>query len=219
VSSEQEADSFSDKIFMMFRRKVQKNIGMALQDLVWPRMGWSRVYTYWRHRLFRNGDSTYRITAGLASGAAVSFSPFIGTHILQSFVLARILRANWIAAVAGTLWGNPWTFPFIFAASYISGAWILNIFGIESISVLPDHINFDCLIARPGDFFAYLFGHPLELLLPMTIGSLMVGTIFWLVAYSILYYPVFYARRAYRRQRLAMRARFRRLRQKDHKQA
>ncbi len=195
----------------MFRRRVPKKVGAKLQDMIWPKIGWLRAVRYWIHRVFRNKDSTHKITAGLASGDAVSFSPFIGTHILQSFFLAKILKVSWIAALVGTVWGNPWTFPFLFAASYITGAWLLHAFGIEAIRTLPDYLDLEYLVDQPKEFFAYLFAHPLELLLPMTIGSLVAGTLFWLVAYGLLYYPVRYARTAYNAYHDTLRERFRKL--------
>ncbi len=201
----------------MFRRRVPKRIEFLLQDLVWPRMGWTRAFHYWQHRLFRNCDSTYKITAGLASGAAVSFSPFIGTHIIQALVLSRVLRANWLAGAAGTVWGNPWTFPFLWASSYMSGAWLLHVAGLERIKILPDYLDFEYFLNEPGEFFNYLLGHPLELLLPMTIGSLVAGVAFWFLAYGLLYYPVFYAMKAYRRQRGAFRERLGKMKQKIKK--
>jgi hypothetical protein len=201
----------------MFRRRVPKKTGHLLQDLVWPRIGWGRVSRYWFHRIFHGNDSTYKITAGLASGAAVSFSPFVGTHIIQSFILARILKANWIAALAGTLWGNPWTFPFLWAASYMTGAWMVGISGTSTIKILPDYLDFEYFIDQPKDFFAYLFGHPLELLLPMTLGSLLVGIVFWLFAYGLLYYPVLYARKVYDAHRQELREKLKNLKEKIRK--
>lgn len=185
----------------MFRRKKPKRTIAALRDMIWPRMGWQRVFSYWHHRVFRGNDSTYKIAAGLAVGAAVSFSPFVGFHIILSIVLARLLRANWIAAALGTAWGNPWTFPFLFTSSYVTGAKMLRATGTGADVTLPEYIDFEYIIGQPKEFFLYLLGHPVELLLPMTLGSLVVGTVFWVFAYCLLYYPVFYARDAYMKRR------------------
>ncbi|NCC21582.1 MAG: DUF2062 domain-containing protein [Alphaproteobacteria bacterium] len=193
----------------MFKRRKPRGTFENMREALWPAMGWARVFHYYRHRIFRGGDSTYRVTAGLASGIAVSCTPFLGTHLIQSFFLAKILRANWVAALAGTLWGNPWTFPFLFAASYASGAWLMHLGGFEDGEMmLPTHVDLEFFIDRPWDFLAYLVGHPLELLLPMTLGSgLIAGPLFWFAAYGILYYPVRFAQAAYARQRILLRRR------------
>src|SRR5687768_11738955 len=99
------------------RRNPRPALAKIRQGL-WPSMGWGRTLRYYRHRVFRTGDSTYRITAGLASGMAVSFSPFIGTHVGQGLALAWLLRASLLASFIGTALGNPATYPFIFWAAY-----------------------------------------------------------------------------------------------------
>ncbi len=62
----------------------------------------------------------------MACGAAISFTPFVGLHIVLGALLALIVRGNLLAMVAGTLVGNPWTFPFIWVASYEVGQYLLG---------------------------------------------------------------------------------------------
>ena len=66
------------------------------------------------------------VAAGFACGAAVSFTPFVGLHILLGMLLAWLLRGHMIAAIAGTVVGNPWTFPFIWLATYKVGQIMLG---------------------------------------------------------------------------------------------
>ena len=79
------------------------------------------MFQYLTHRVVRIPGSSYSIACGLAFGAAVSFTPFIGLHFLISMGLAWVFRANVIAAAIGTVVGNPWTFPFIWLATYQTG--------------------------------------------------------------------------------------------------
>ncbi|MGV8831044.1 MAG: DUF2062 domain-containing protein [Devosia sp.] len=95
-----------------------------IRDNVWPRMGMRRYGSYLRKRVMRLSASPHAIAAGVASGAAVSMFPLIGLHFLLGFVLAFATRGNMIAAAIGTVWGNPLTFPFFFAASYAVGDWL-----------------------------------------------------------------------------------------------
>jgi uncharacterized protein (DUF2062 family) len=62
----------------------------------------------------------------VACGAAISFTPFVGFHVVLGALLALIVRGNLLAVVAGTLVGNPWTFPFIWVASYEVGQYLLG---------------------------------------------------------------------------------------------
>ena len=82
---------------------------------------------YIRHRVVRLPDTPHRIAAGIACGAAVSFTPFIGFHILLAIALAFVLRVNAVAAVIGTVIGNPWTFPFIWVLIYELGAMLMGL--------------------------------------------------------------------------------------------
>lgn len=56
----------------------------------------------------------------------ISFTPFVGLHILLGCLLALIVRGNFLAVVVGTLTGNPWTFPFIWLAGYELGKLMLG---------------------------------------------------------------------------------------------
>ena len=69
-------------------------------------------------RLSRNKDC---IAKGFATGMAVSFTPFVGFHTLLALAVAQLTRQNRTAALIGTLFGNPWTFPFIWYLDWKTG--------------------------------------------------------------------------------------------------
>jgi len=192
----------------IFKRAKPRTAVQNIRESLWPSMGWARTWHYYNHRIFRGGDSTRRITAGLALGAAVSHSPFLGTHFIQAVFFAFLFRVNPLAAFAGTVWGNPWTFPFIFWLSYKLGVWVCGLFGISAFIALPDDVS-----------LSYLFAHPLSLLLPLTVGGYLSAIMVWPIAYGILYYPVYRLQRTYRKERLKRVFRkARRQKKKDDKQ-
>jgi len=121
------------------------------------------------HRLRRLPGTPYRIAAGFASGAAISFTPFIGLHFVLSAALAFLVRGNVIASAIGTAVGNPWTFPFIWLWTYSLGRWVLG--GAHGFDLLPEDLSLMQLI----------FDHPFEVLLPMTIGSIPTAIVAWFV--------------------------------------
>ena len=110
----------------MFRRREKPGFLFRLRTWVWPTGGWLRAATYVLHRLARMPGSSYSIAAGFACGAAVSFTPFVGTHFLWASLAAWLVRGNIIVALIGTVIGNPWTFPFIWVWLYESGNWLLR---------------------------------------------------------------------------------------------
>lgn len=187
----------------ILKRKKPRKVGKQFREALWPTQGWKRTYHYYRHRVFRTGDSTYKITAGLATGVAVSWTPFYGTHFAQAMFFSWCLRASMIAGFIGTIWGNPWTFSFIFWLAYKLGVTICGWFGLNDFIALPASFNLDYFIDNPADFFTYLFSHPLKLLLPITLGGYLCGILSWPVAYALLYYPVRIIRKTYRKQRFA----------------
>jgi uncharacterized protein (DUF2062 family) len=82
--------------------------------------------TYVVKRISRLSGTPHSIAAGAACGVAISFTPFIGFHLLGACLLCLLVRGNYLAAAVGTLVGNPWTFPFIWVVTYQLGHALLG---------------------------------------------------------------------------------------------
>ena len=110
----------------MFRRRQPIPFLRPLRGWLWPHIGWRRRH-YLVKRLTRLPGTPHSIAAGFACGVAISFTPFIGLHtLLSAACCALLVRGNYLAAVVGTLVGNPWTFPFIWLVSYQLGHALLG---------------------------------------------------------------------------------------------
>lgn len=175
---------------MILKRREKQPLRRKIRESVWPSMGWLRTYNYFRHRIFRQEQTPRDITAGLAIGAAISFTPLIGTHFFQTVGLAWLFRVNIPAAVVGTAMGNPWTFPPMFWLDYKVGEFIFRLFGADNLVALPDTLS-----------WGYLLDHPLKLFLPLVVGGYICATLFFPIAYAMLYYPVRAMQEAYHAQR------------------
>ena len=66
------------------------------------------------------------IALGFACGSMVSFTPLLGLHFILAIVFAYLIRGNLIAALLGTIVGNPITFPFIWGMIYKVGAFFTS---------------------------------------------------------------------------------------------
>jgi uncharacterized protein len=110
----------------VFRRRHQISPWQRLRRWLWPHIGWRRMATYVVKRATRLPGTPHSIAAGVACGVAISFTPFLGFHLLGAFLLCLLVRGNYLAAAAGTLVGNPWTFPFIWVAIYQLGHLLLG---------------------------------------------------------------------------------------------
>lgn len=111
---------------MVFKRRNRKPIHRAIAEFFWPRGGWRRAATYVLHRMRRLPDSPERISLGIACGSFVSFLPLYGLHFTSAAILAWILRGNILAALLGTFYGNPLTFPVMAVTALELGHFLLG---------------------------------------------------------------------------------------------
>jgi len=182
----------------MFKRRYELPKHQKFREWLWPSMGWIRATYYVAHRLSRIPGSGYSIACGFACGAAISFTPFVGMHLILGGAFAWLLRGNVLAAWIGTLVGNPWTFPFIWLWLYKSGNWILAKEGATG-EVPPDFAdvfsNFMGAIMR-ADLDAV--GSALSaVILPMTISGIPSFIVVWIV----FYFPMKSLVEGYKRRR------------------
>jgi uncharacterized protein (DUF2062 family) len=171
----------------MFKRRHPLPFHKRAGAIVWPSGGWLRSGTYVAHRLRRLPGTPYRIAAGFASGAAISFTPFIGLHFVLAALLALAVRGNVIAAAIGTVVGNPWTFPLIWLWTYSLGRWVLG--GGEGLKVLPEAMSFQHIVDQP-----------LVVLLPMVVGGVPTAIVAWFVFFWPLQSTVAEYQKARRRR-------------------
>ena len=140
----------------MFNKRIKKKLNIL------------RSITHLKHKIFRLKDQPASISIGLAWGASVSFTPLLGLHIIICFLGTYLMKGNMLAAAAGTVVGNPWTFPFIFYMAYKIGVFF-GAEGIENLQITPI-------------FFIENFEN---LFFPTLIGSIPVSISVWFVTYYL----------------------------------
>ncbi|MCW5750142.1 MAG: DUF2062 domain-containing protein [Alphaproteobacteria bacterium] len=172
---------------MMFRRARPKRIREHARDMFWPRIGLSRAIRYWWLRLLRLPGTPYSIAAGVAIGAAVCFTPFVGLQWGIALILSWLARASLIAATVGTLVANPWTYPLIWVGLYETGSWILGGNGAD--------------LADAEMSISYLLAHAWEIFVPMLVASLPVAP----TVGVLVYYPMRALVRKQHRRRIGRR--------------
>ena len=127
----------------------------------------------------------YSIAAGFACGVAISFTPFIGFHLLLAAITAWIVRGNIVSSALGTIIGNPWTFPFIWIAVLSTGRFLLG----DVVSA--DHVNFIKIFEKASKAFFTLnfknFGRDVwPIVFPMMIGCIPYYIISWFVSFKLI---------------------------------
>lgn len=175
---------------MLFKRRAKAGPWERFRVGVWPRVSWRRSGNYYLKRTLRLSGTPYAIAIGTAIGAGVSITPFIGFHFLITFALAWLLRGNLIAGAIGTCAGNPLTFPFIWAATYELGHFILRGRTIDAPARLTRE-----LASKSMDQIW-------PLIKPMLVGSIPIGIALGCAVYFVVYRAVSAYQHA-RRERLA----------------
>jgi uncharacterized protein len=141
-------------------------------------------------RIKRLPGTPHSIAAGFAAGVFISFTPFIGFHLIGAALLALVIRGNYIAAWVGTLVGNPWTFPFIWLLIYQLGVMIL---GPAAAIHTPADVD-----AWTITWMASNFG---RLIWPMTVGGVPAGLVAGVACYVPLVRAIGAFQNARRRRR------------------
>ena len=175
---------------MLFKRRTKATYWERFRVGLWPRVSWRRSVTYYLKRVLRLSGTPYAIAIGTAGGAAISFTPFIGFHILITCALIWLLRGNLIAGAIGTCFGNPLTFPFIWASTFQVGHFLLRGSTRDAPARLPREIVHKSI--------AEIW----PLIEPMLIGSIPLGLVTGGIIYVIVYKSVAAYQNA-RREKLA----------------
>jgi len=163
---------------MLFKRREKLPWYQNLRQWVWPQSGWGRAASYVGHRLGRMNATPHAIAAGFASGVAISFTPFLGFHLMGAALMSLILRGHVISSAIGTLIGNPWTFPLIFAATGNLGAWYIG----ENLDTLMPTWDWAALLDDP---LGYL-GNLIPGLMPFIYGGIPAFIGSWVVSYILV---------------------------------
>lgn len=196
---------------MVFKRRNPRTYLQIIAQAFWPRGGWTRAFHYVKHRIRRLPDNPKSIARGVAAGVFVSFTPLFGLHFISAFIAARIVRGNVLAALLGTFFGNPVSFPIIAFSSLQIGHFILGThFDLAGHSTLVSEFvgaghdlkhNLFALFTDEVTHWGNLIGFFKRVFLPYLVGGIAPGLIAAVVSYW-LSEPVIAAYQKRRRKRL-----------------
>jgi uncharacterized protein (DUF2062 family) len=118
-------------------------------------------------RFNKRGLSPHQIALAVALGNFIGFIPIIGTHTVTAIGLAYIFRLNPLIVILGTQISNPISYPFQLFISAETGNLILN-----------------------GKFLEIEFSRKINYLshylLPIVVGSPIVGIIVSCLSYTLI---------------------------------
>lgn len=134
-------------------------------------------------RLLAIDDPPERTALAFSIGVFIAFSPFLGIHTIMATALAFIFRFNKIAIYTGTFINNPiFTLVPIILASYAVGAFFMG----RPLGLPAEGL---ALLREPhlltGDYWRRLFAQSREVLIPFTVGGLILSVVCSLVSYPL----------------------------------
>src|SRR4029078_6570618 len=173
-------------------RKEESILGRIRVHL-WPRRSWSRSTRYVLYRLKRLSESPHAVALGFAVGVFSAATPFLGTHMVMAALIAWAVGGSIVAAVLGTFFGNPLTYPLLWYTTYEVGHLMLGGRAVKHNIDLSNGI----------------FQSSLEklwpILKPMSLGCIPVGLALAALSY-VLVKPMVEAYKNRRRRELGLRS-------------
>ena len=119
-------------------------------------------FRYQLIRLHRLAEDSHAISLGVAWGIFVSFTPFLGFHIILCTLMCIILGGSKLASWIGSLIGNPATFPLFFWVDHKLGSWLMELFGMPrdaTVEISWESLSFDALFSDMSNIIVpILFG-------------------------------------------------------------
>lgn len=184
---------------MLFKRRTPQTFAERARTWLWPRRSWTRSLRYFMHRLERLQASPHQVALGCSAGVFVSITPLLGTQMLLAALLAFAIRANIPAALIGTFFGNPLSWPLIWGGTYLAGCYMLGVENVLTFSGLEYYLMrfVDALATWSPDVIDHAITLVWPVLKPMLAGSLPLG----LIVATVIYYTLRPLIAAYQRAR------------------
>ena len=177
---------------MPFGRKKKKKLIISIYNFIKIFFAFSRTKKYISLSIKRIKGTPQALSLGLATGIAISFTPFIGLHALLAIFISWVIGGSMAAALIGTLFGNPWTFPFIWYFTFEIGQFInYGFISYEeefSFKIIKKEISTLLVILKNIVIFANIPEleenvEKLKLIPFMVVGSIPLVFITWILSY------------------------------------
>jgi hypothetical protein len=162
------------------------------------RLIWRKLKRFIVYRVLSLDDTPHRIALGVAVGMFVAWTPTIPFQMVLTVAISALLRANKFVGLPFVWVTNPLTLIPIYGPNYLLGCWLLP--GGNRWSAFVDSM-IDATNFSQG-FWVTLqswWTATLGFLLPLWVGSLIIGSFVGLASYLLTYWGVIRFRRIYHR--------------------
>jgi uncharacterized protein len=161
---------------------------------------WKQRLRITARRLMNMRASPHEIALGCAVGVFVSVTPLLGIQTFLAIAIASLIRASIPAAVIGTFFGNPLSWPVIWASTYVMGLQMVGLEGVFDPAAFENNVLqvWAAVLERSPHVLDATATLLWPLLWPMLAGSLPLG----LLTAAIVYYISRNTVRAWRHRRM-----------------
>jgi uncharacterized protein len=161
-------------------------------------------------RILRINDSSSRLALGAAVGIFVAMTPTIGLQMLIVLLLLLVIPGNKAAGLPVVWITNPATMVPLYTFNYWVGAKLTGQANLRDIkdnlrAVIDHYPGIRAFFASPGEWLADLqvwfdlvWTAMKDVMMPLWVGSLVVGLVAGATSYVIFYYLIEFYRRKLR---------------------
>jgi hypothetical protein len=135
---------------------------------------------HWLRIFLHTDDTPSRAALAFAIGVFIAWTPVLGLHTLLALGVAFLFGLNRVAMLTGTFVNNPWTIVPI----YSSSAWIGSLLtgtdaGLPRLHEQTSWESFSSFIVQVRPW-----------IVPMTTGTLVLGSLCALLSFPIILYGI-----------------------------
>lgn len=141
-------------------------------------MSEKRSFRRYLRQLLLLDEPPERTARTFGFGVFISFSPFIGLHIVIAMVILLFAKLNRLSFLAGVFSNTPWTVAPMLALGTGIGAFVLG-----RDTTLPE-LSAETLAS--GQFWKQLTSDAWNLLAPFMLGNFILSGVLALAGYAIL---------------------------------
>ena len=117
----------------MFRRRVPLSFTGKVKEILWPRKGFSRLYSYLVQRVSADAGVSLFVGQWIRLRCCGFLHPFNWVSSVACLWSCLFYAWQYGHSIAGTIFGNPWTFPLIFVLLQAIGEGLIRYFGLFSL--------------------------------------------------------------------------------------
>ncbi|MCE5278024.1 MAG: DUF2062 domain-containing protein [Planctomycetaceae bacterium] len=151
-----------------------------------------KVKNFVVHKILRLDDTPHRIALGVAIGIFVTWTPTIGAQMVLVVALCTLFRANKVVGVPLVWLSNPFTLVPVYGPNYWAGVQVMKLFGREYTWQAFWNAFKTALQSTPTWYekVQHWWGALDPILVPLWVGSVLVGAVLGIIAYVATYYGV-----------------------------